>query len=75
MAQFDGIPGGDLIANQFVKKSAHDGLIEYKRDMEKKIKIIESVYERNDGVYDRNTLMYCLNTLKRDKINVEDSDE
>ena len=72
MSEFSGIPGGDLIANEFVKKNARDSLIEYKRDMEKKIQIIESVYNRDDGVYDRRTLMYCLNTLKRDKIDTEE---
>lgn len=72
MSDFSGIPGGDLIANELVKKSARDSLIEYKKDMEKKIEIIESVYNRDDGVYDRRTLMYCLNTLKRDKIDVEE---
>ena len=72
MSEFEGIPGGDLIANEFVKKNARDSLIEYKKDMEKKIQIIESVYNRDDGVYDRRTLMYCLNTLKRDKIDTEE---
>ena len=74
MAAFDGIPGGDLIANELVKKNARDELIEYKKDMEKKIQIIESVLERNDGVYDKKTLQYCLNTLHSERSHEEEKE-
>ncbi len=74
MSSFEGIPGGDLIANEMVKKNARDELIEYKKSMEKKIQIIESVLERNDGVYDKKTLQYCINTLRSERNQEEDKE-
>ena len=74
MSAFEGIPGGDLIANELVKMNARDELIEYKKDMEKKIEIIESVLERNDGVYDKKTLQYCLNTLRSERSHEEEKE-